>query len=471
MLIDPFLLRSDLLSHLILTLPKASSTVEILSRVGRALKHHLALERVWIGHPATVDSSRVRCYWIFEIPPGEDLEANSRFTSELRLIRQEILHQLQHSPDHLLWVASGHPPIWQDPSTLPVGEQGLSPLEELIGTTGIQAFQTLATGQSASLPANVSSWLDSPQLLAGCYPQGDPPWLLGLATDRDQVSSLEVRAQIQVVLQLTTLALERQGFLRRAQQSEQKQRSTANRWMDRFRVATESTRQVIYEWDIDTEAMEWTSSLRAIFGHPPMDKVETRRWWTAQIHPDDRQRVIRQVSQCLDELQVFLCEYRWQRADGYYAWVRDYGRIFCGPQGYAVRMIGSLEDISARRRTTKLLQRLRQELRTTMALSPVPLLIVGTDLQIVEVNPALEEVLGYDRDTLHQMTLARMVHPADLDADLRERRQMFEGQIGSYVTEKRLIRVEGSEFAAQITVSMLGDGVMDREMIWQIRAR
>jgi len=466
---DPLLSQSDFFTELISGLTGVPSVVGILAWVGDTLRRHLGLEQVWIGHPAALDSDTLRCYWMLEIEPNQGADPDQARSSQLRLIQPQIFRDLQSIPDHLLWIDADHSSIWQEFSEASLLGSTLSSVEELI--LGMQDIQAVQAPQVASLSLSPPPGGESQpaQLLGACYPVGELPWLLGMVCDREQIASGEERHQIGVALQLATLALERQGFLDRAQRSEQKQRNTANRWMDRFRVATEATRQVVYEWDIDAEQMEWTGSIRSVFGHLPTEETETRDWWSAQIHPEDRQRVFQQVSQCLDDLQVFLCEYRWRRADGYYAWVRDYGRILCGPQGYAVRMIGSLEDISSRRRTTKLLQRLQQELSTTMALSPVPILIIGTDLLIIEFNPALEALLGYDQTTLHQMSLARIVHPADLDGDLRERRQMFEGEIENYVTEKRLIHAEGHEITTLITVSMLGDGIMDREMIWQIR--
>lgn len=442
----------------------------IFSWFGSVLRRHLHLQQVWIGYPATPESDRLGCYWLFEVQLEASPEHQRQLSSQLHLIQPQILQTLHSSPDHLLWVEPGQLSIWQD--LPPASAQALSPssVEELIkGRPGDHALPSPPVALSRLHPLSQVK-LQSAHLLGACYPCGELPWLLGLVSDQPQIAMGKHRRSIGAALQLATLALERQGFLERAQRSEQKQRSTANRWMDRFRVATEATRQVVYEWDMDGEQMEWTASIRSVFGHLLTQETETRDWWATQIHPEDRQRVFHHLNQCLDDLQVFLCEYRWRRGDGYYAWVRDYGRILCGPQGHAVRMIGSLEDISARRRTTQLLQRLRQELRETMTLSPLPLLIVGSDLQIAEANPALGQILGYDPSLLQQMSLARLVHPVDLDGDLSQRRQMFEGQIDRYTTEKRLIHAGGGEILTQITVSMLGDGIMDREMIWQIRS-
>lgn len=445
--------------------------VEILSWVSRILKQHLALEQVWIGHPAVLRTDTLRCYWILEGDTPSASSTDGGTASRLQVVQPSVLSQLENAPDHLLWIEPNSDPLWQDTPSPNRVNASLSPVEELvIGSQEAQAVQnsSLTSISAPTAPHSSFSHLDRPQLVGACYPQGDLPWLVGLIGEQESLTAVEAQRWIAQILQLATLALERQVFLQRAQRSEQKQRSTTNRWMDRFRVATEATRQVVYEWDIDSEQMEWSSTIRAVFGHAQTEETETRRWWTAQIHPEDRQRVIRQLSQCLEDLQVFLCEYRWQRADGYYAWVRDYGRILCGPQGYAVRLIGSLEDISAHRRTTKLLRQLRRELQTTLALTPVPTLILNPDLQITETNPALADLVGFAKENLPDLTVARLVHPADLDSDLIQQRQLLAGEIEGYTMEKRLIHAAGHEISAQITVSLLGDGTMDREMIWRI---
>ncbi len=473
MLSDPDRSRSELFSELLTGLSHTSSAVETFSWIGKVLKQHLGLDWVWIGHPAALDTESLRCYWVLEVRSAPEIQSETgqeRATSRLRVIQPSILDQLKIAADGLIWIEPESDRIWQDTFDLGLVDASLSPVEQLVmGSQAVQAVQRFTSAQPAVTLYSSPTDLDRPQLLGACYPQGELPWLLGLIGDREGLMDPKQRRQIPQILQLATLALERQVFLQRAQLSEQKQRSTTNRWMDRFRVATEATRQVVYEWDIDSEQMEWSSTIRSIFGHGQTEETETRRWWTAQIHPEDRQRVIRQISQCLEDLQVFLCEYRWRRADGYYAWVRDYGRILCGPQGYAVRLIGSLEDISAQRRTTKLLQQLRRELQTTMALTPVPILILNPELQITQTNPALVDLLGLEAESSSDLGVARLVHPVDLDSDLIQQRQLLAGEIESYTTEKRLIHTAGHEIPTQITVSLLGDGLMDREMIWRIK--
>lgn len=422
-------LSPDRLYQLVKDIHQASTAAEILQRIGQTLQEQIPLEAVWIGYPAEVDDQGMKCYWVLngqQLPPTEwDTPA------QVGMIPLQDLQSLLNAPDHLLRVAPGNT-LWE------------------------------------SLPASV----DRPQVIAVCCLDDQPAWLLGLVAPQTELWLPEHRLLMGSLLELTTLALQRQQQQQQTLTVQQHQRTTANRLMDRLRVATEATRQVIYEWDILTDQLEWSTTLRTVFGHGLSTETELRQWWIDQIHADDLERVLGQVAVCLRELQVFQCEYRWRRADGFYAWVRDYGRILCGPQGSPVRMVGSLEEITARKSTAAALQLAQEGLRTTLNLVTTPLLLLDADSHILQANTAFQQLLCYDLKMLQSLeSLALIIHPADLNADALERQKLTVQDLSHYHTEKRFFHAQGQEIATDIDVSALGDAGSGIQMLWQINPK
>ncbi len=95
------------------------------------------------------------------------------------------------------------------------------------------------------------------------------------------------------------------------------------------------------------------------FGYKPGTKVRTRKFWEDHLHPDDRERIIKEMGHFIQQKDkgLWLNEYRFKRADGKWALVSDRGFLVFGKERKILRMIGSMQDITEKREMeTKLLK-------------------------------------------------------------------------------------------------------------------
>lgn len=72
--------------------------------------------------------------------------------------------------------------------------------------------------------------------------------------------------------------------------------------------------------------------------------------WTDGLHPDDRDLCIETYIKSFTSRQPFHLQYRLQRADGTYTWVEDDGRPFYQLDGAFGGYLGSITDITDRKR-------------------------------------------------------------------------------------------------------------------------
>ncbi len=72
----------------------------------------------------------------------------------------------------------------------------------------------------------------------------------------------------------------------------------------------------------------------------------------------------------------------------------------------------------------------------------------------LRVNRRLCDMLGYTEKELSVLTFQDVTHPEDLEKDLDLLRQTIDGKIPGYTMEKRYFRKDGSEFWAELTVSL-----------------
>jgi PAS domain S-box-containing protein len=79
---------------------------------------------------------------------------------------------------------------------------------------------------------------------------------------------------------------------------------------------------------------------------------ETGNGWVEGVHPDDRQRCLDTYRRAFDAHQPFDMEYRLQRADGQYCWVRDSGAAQFDKNGGFLGYLGTCVEIPVPGRTT-----------------------------------------------------------------------------------------------------------------------
>jgi PAS domain S-box-containing protein len=120
---------------------------------------------------------------------------------------------------------------------------------------------------------------------------------------------------------------------------------------ERYRLAARTTNDVIWDWDLATDSLDWSDGFSAMFRYDEKDVGRTIDWWKSHVHPDDVQRVAESLHRAIAGSDAnWSEEYRFLRGDGSAAIVIDRGIIARDEQGRATRMIGAIMDVTERRR-------------------------------------------------------------------------------------------------------------------------
>jgi PAS domain S-box-containing protein len=120
---------------------------------------------------------------------------------------------------------------------------------------------------------------------------------------------------------------------------------------ERLRLVSRATNDVIWDWELATDRVDWNEAVLAHFGVTREELGTTVDGWYNHIHPEDRDRVVTGIHAAIDGTQEsWSDEYRFRRRDGSYAAVLDRGHIGRDASGKAIRMIGSMLDLTERQR-------------------------------------------------------------------------------------------------------------------------
>ncbi|MDZ7735674.1 MAG: PAS domain S-box protein [Gammaproteobacteria bacterium] len=129
--------------------------------------------------------------------------------------------------------------------------------------------------------------------------------------------------------------------------------------VERFKIIARATNDAIWDWDLNNDSLWWNESFTTLFGYRDEEIEWDIDFWKTRIHPEDRNRIIEGIESAIAAGEDhWEDEYRFQRRDGTYAYVHDYGYIVRDEKNKAYRMLGSLTDITERREQEEKISRL-----------------------------------------------------------------------------------------------------------------
>ncbi|MFP4343570.1 MAG: PAS domain S-box protein [Anaerolineales bacterium] len=118
---------------------------------------------------------------------------------------------------------------------------------------------------------------------------------------------------------------------------------------ERYSLAQRAARVGSWDWDITTGELFWTGQIEPLFGLGPGEFEGSYEDFLGYVHPDDRKPLTDAVQACIDEGGDYSIEHRILWPDGSVHWLAEAGDVFRDEQGRAVRMLGVVQEITARK--------------------------------------------------------------------------------------------------------------------------
>jgi PAS domain S-box-containing protein len=242
---------------------------------------------------------------------------------------------------------------------------------------------------------------------------------------------------------------------------------------ERYRLINLATNDVLWDWDLTTDELQWNDAVERAFGHAVSAVPRTVNWWHEHIHPDDRDRIVGTVHHALESgAAMWRGEYRFRRADGSYASVLDRGHVSRDEQGRPLQMIGSMLDLTEQLAAEESLRESEAKLAAVIDRLPVGVGLTTNDGRTLTLNPAALEIHGFaSLDEMLQTVeeYRRGFELLDLDgrslAD--DEWPMARALRGLPVTDQqvRLLRPDGEERIVAYTAVPVTSGARDTGLL------
>jgi two-component system cell cycle sensor histidine kinase/response regulator CckA len=117
-----------------------------------------------------------------------------------------------------------------------------------------------------------------------------------------------------------------------------------------FALAAGATNDVVRDWNVKTGALSWPQGLDTLLGYDDATVSGDIGFWQKQLHPQDRARTVLSIRDALAaESDHWTGEYRFRHFDGSYLDLLERALIVRDSAGSAIRFVGSLMDVTARK--------------------------------------------------------------------------------------------------------------------------
>ena len=174
----------------------------------------------------------------------------------------------------------------------------------------------------------------------------------------------------------------------------------------RFRTIVEKIPAITYAAALDeySSTQYISPQIESILGFTREEFKANNNIWDKQLHPDDRERVLKEIAASHQSDIPFVSEYRMLTKNGRIVWFRDEAVIVEDVARKPLFLQGIMCDITERRQAEEALLESEGKYRSltddVLDSSAVAIFILDSDFRVVWVNRALEDYFGLKRDEI-----------------------------------------------------------------------
>ena len=165
---------------------------------------------------------------------------------------------------------------------------------------------------------------------------------------------------------------------------------------ERLNLALAASKMGVWEWDLCTNAVVCSPEVINIFGRESFNP--TVEFFIKAIHPDDADRVMASAEQAVATKEDYKSEFRIIGPSGEVRWISNYGRPRYDENGKPLRLVGTAQDITDRKKDEEALKESEELLKRVLDTLPIGIWIVDKEGKVKQSNPAAQRIWGFYED-------------------------------------------------------------------------
>lgn len=166
-----------------------------------------------------------------------------------------------------------------------------------------------------------------------------------------------------------------------------------------------------WEWDIISGEEKWSEQQYRIFGYQPNEVKANYDFFISVLHPNDKERVLQAVADALEGKRPYHEEFRITKKEGSICFIEAHGGVEHDSNGKAIKMVGTVLDITGRKQAEEELLKVNLELKALFD-SGNHVSTISTDLEgtINYFSKGAETLLGYAAEEMVGKQSPAIIH-------------------------------------------------------------
>ncbi len=171
---------------------------------------------------------------------------------------------------------------------------------------------------------------------------------------------------------------------------------------ERLSLALDASQMGTWDWNLGTGVLHCCSRVSMLHGHSPEPWSGPLKTFMRDIHAADRRQLRRSfISICRNNLPRYRLVYRLNTDQLSPRWVEATAKLYRGPTGKIQRFVGTLVDITDRRRNEQALIKSEAKFSALFQRAPDPYILVNARSNlVVEINRCFTDFFGYTAEDI-----------------------------------------------------------------------
>ena len=170
-----------------------------------------------------------------------------------------------------------------------------------------------------------------------------------------------------------------------------------------------------WAWSLDSDVRHWSEECYRVLGFNPRDGFPRTDELIQRIHPDDRTAFRESVERTKHIKVDEEMDYRIVHPGGAVRYIHSIGHPVFSPSGDLIEFVGTVIDVTERKRAEEGLRRSEMELRQMLDLAPQLVAVLGAQRERLYANGMALAYLGVSLDEWREARVGSDIHPDDVD--------------------------------------------------------
>ncbi len=194
-----------------------------------------------------------------------------------------------------------------------------------------------------------------------------------------------------------------------------------------------------WRWEIIPDEIYWSDETYRLFGWEQGEEIDFNKYLNAVLE-EDKELVKEKVKAAVEEVKPYESEHRILR-NGEIRFHHTIGKIYCDGDGKPIRMVGTVQDITDRKRAEEKLLNSYAWIEAIFEGSRDAVFVSDSESRFILVNQAACQLTGYTKRELLNMTIRDLHDTQDLNAYLSFHERIMSGE--ELLTEAKILTKDG----------------------------